>query len=89
MPTPDYKRIQLDKLGMDVFLLCDGKNRVKDIIQIFQEKYKLTPTETELSVQKFLMNLTERHLIGFFVPEEIAGQKKLSGVSIEKVILDF
>jgi len=89
MPTPDYKRVQLDKLGMDVFLLCDGKNRVKDIIQIFQEKYKLTQTETELSVQKFLMNLTERHLIGFLVPEEIADQRKLSGVSIEKVILDF
>ena len=89
MPIPDYKRIQLDKLGMDIFLLCDGKNRVKDIIQIFQEKYKLTQTETELSVQKFLMSLTERHLIGFLVPEEIVGDKKLSGGAIEKVILEF
>ena len=69
LPTPDYKRVQLDTLGMDVFLLCDGTNRIKDIMKIFQDKYKMTETETQLSVQKFLISLTDRHLIGYLIPK--------------------
>ncbi|MFX0210311.1 MAG: hypothetical protein ACFFDT_30305, partial [Candidatus Hodarchaeota archaeon] len=43
-PTPDTKKVLLDKLGKEVFLLCDGKHKVKDIIKEFQAKYRLTPT---------------------------------------------
>lgn len=85
-PTPDTEKILLDKLGMEVFLLCDGDHKVKDIIKIFQEKYRLTPTETELSIQKYLMSLTERHLVGYMIPEKITSKEK--GETINKVILD-
>ncbi len=88
IPTPDTKKVLLDKLGMDVFLLCDGKHKVKDIIKEFQAKYRLTPTETEISVQKYLMSLTERHLVGFMIPKEIAKKKQLTGEPIEKVIIE-
>ncbi|UCE12984.1 MAG: PqqD family protein [Candidatus Heimdallarchaeota archaeon] len=88
-PSPDTKKILLDKLGMEVFLLCDGEHKVKDIIKIFQEKYRLTPTETELSVQKYLMSLTERHLVGFLIPEKITAKMKITTKeTIDKVILD-
>jgi hypothetical protein len=87
-PTPNTKKILLDKLGKDVFHLCDGYNRVKDITKKFKEKYKLTETETELSVQKYLMNLTERNLIGFLIPKEIAEKNQIEGNAIEKVILE-
>jgi hypothetical protein len=88
LPTPDFKRIQLDTLGMEVFLLCDGKNRIKDIMEIFQEKYKMTAMETQLSVQKFLISLTERHLIGYIIPKDIVKNRGILNNKIEKVILD-
>ncbi|UCG03147.1 MAG: PqqD family protein [Candidatus Heimdallarchaeota archaeon] len=87
-PTPDTKKVQLDKLGMEVFLLCDGKHKVKDIIKIFQEKYRLTPTETEISIKKYLMSLTKRHLVGFVIPEKIAQRNLSSGEVIENIILE-
>ncbi len=87
-PTPDTKKVQLDKLGMEVFLLCDGKHKVKDLIEKFQEKYRLTPTETELSIKKYLMSLTERHLVGFMIPENIAKGRLPSGEVIEKIVFD-
>jgi hypothetical protein len=88
LPTPDTRKVQLDKLGMEVFLLCDGKHKVKDIIEIFQEKYRLTPTETEISIKKYLMSLTERHLVGFMIPEKIAKGRLPSGEVIEKIVFD-
>ncbi|MFX0087294.1 MAG: PqqD family protein [Candidatus Hodarchaeota archaeon] len=88
LPTPNYKRIQLDKLGMEVFLLCDGKNRVKDIMVKFQEKFKLTQTETEVSVQNFLMSLTQRHIIGFLIPKEIGEKHQIGESTIEKIIIE-
>ena len=87
-PTPDTKKIQLDKLGMEVFLLCNGKHNVREIIEIFQEKYRLTPTETEVSIKKYLMSLTERHLVGFMIPEKIAKGNLSSGEVIEKIVFD-
>ena len=87
-PIPDTKKILLDKLGKEVFLLCDGKHKVKDIIKEFQAKYRLTLTETEIAVQKYLMSLTERHLIGFMIPEEMVRKKQLTGEAIEKVVIE-
>jgi hypothetical protein len=88
LPTPDFKRIQLDTLGMDIFLMCDGKNRIKDIIKIFQDKYKMTETETQLSVQKFIISLTDRHLIGYIIPKDVAEDRGVLNNQIERVILD-
>ncbi len=87
-PTPDTKKILLDKLGKDVFHLCTGHNKVKDIVSEFKDKYKLTQTETEVAVQKYLMNLTKRNLIGFVIPKEIADKNKLDSNTVEKVFLD-
>lgn len=87
-PSPDTKKIQLDKLGMEVYLLCDGKHNVRDIIEIFQEKYRLTPTETEISIKKYLMSLTDRHLVGFMIPEKIAKGTLSPGELIEKIVFD-
>lgn len=87
-PTPDSRKILLDRLGMDVFLLCDGKHKVKDIINNFQEKYRLTPIETETAVQNYLMSLTERHLVGFLVPNELAKKNQLIEGTIEKIIIE-
>ncbi len=87
-PTPNTKKILLDKLGKYVFHLCTGHNRVKDIVSEFKDKYKLTQTETEVAVQKYLMNLTQRNLIGFVIPKEIADKNKLDSNTVEKVFLE-
>lgn len=87
-PTPNTKKIQLDKLGKFVFLLCDGDNNVQNIMEKFQSEYRLTPMETEVSIQKYLMSLTERHLIGFMIPKSIIDKNPNIGKMIEKVIVE-
>ncbi len=68
--APKEKRIDLDKVGALVWDLCDGKNTVDDIARRLNEKYKLMPTEAELSLNTYLQQLSKRKLIGFIVPEE-------------------
>ncbi|NHJ01161.1 MAG: PqqD family protein [Candidatus Heimdallarchaeota archaeon] len=87
-PTPNTRKIMLDRLGMDVFKRCDGNHRIKDIFQEFQDEFKLTPTEVEVSVQQYILSLTERHIIGFLIPKEIVGKEKLKDGAIDKILID-
>ncbi|MHA2297728.1 MAG: PqqD family protein [Candidatus Hodarchaeales archaeon] len=88
IPTPDYKRILLDKLGMFVFLLCDGNHNVQDIYTEFHEKYRLTLAESQASVQKYLMSLAQRHLIGFIIPKKLVKEKQLMDNKIDKIVIE-
>ncbi len=88
LPSPNYKKIQLDKLGKFTFELCDGNNTVKQIIKKFQEEYKLTFTETETAVTKYLTLLNMRHLIGWQIPQEMVEKSDLKGKTVEEVSME-
>ncbi|MHA1995496.1 MAG: PqqD family protein [Candidatus Hodarchaeales archaeon] len=88
IPSPNYKKIQLDKLGKFTFELCDGNNTVKQIIKKFQETFKLTLTETETAVTKYLTILNARHLIGWQIPQEMMEKTNLKEKSVEEISLD-
>lgn len=62
---PITKKLELDKLGSDVWGLLDGKRSVKQIITEFSKIYQLHPKEAEMSVTLFLRQLGKRGLIGF------------------------
>lgn len=57
------RKIQLDKLGVDVWNLIDDKKKVKTIIAEFAERHMLNTKEAEISVTLFLKSLGEKGLI--------------------------
>ncbi len=69
-PPPKEKEIQLDKVGSIVWELCDGEKNVQEIVEHLHEKYKLLPTEAEVSLNAYFNELSKRGLVGFILPEE-------------------
>ncbi|NOX32254.1 MAG: PqqD family protein [Deltaproteobacteria bacterium] len=62
------RKIQLDRLGVDVWSLLDGKKNVKTIIREFAALHTLNYKEAEISVTLFLRSLGEKGLIGLKEP---------------------
>jgi hypothetical protein len=58
------KRLQLDALGTDVWMLLDGKRSVQSIVAEFAQKHRLHPKEAEVSVTQFLRQLGKHGIIG-------------------------
>ena len=58
------RKLQLDELGSTVWGVLDGDRSVRQVIQLFSEKYQLHPKEAEVSVTRFLRELGKRGLIG-------------------------
>lgn len=57
------RRLQLDSLGSQVWLLIDGRNNVGEIIRTFAAASTITTQEAEQSVTTFLRELGKRGLI--------------------------
>lgn len=57
------RKLQLDELGSQVWLLMDGKRRVSELIREFAGAAAITSQEAELSVTTFLRELGKRGLI--------------------------
>ena len=85
-PTPSLKqrKIHLDTLGSIVWELCDGQRTVKDIIDQLQEKYKMLPSEAEISLNSYFNELAKRGLVAFMVPEEVATRLSAKETKEEK-----
>ena len=63
------RKIELDRLGMDVWSLLDGKKNVKTIVRKFAALHKLNTKEAEISVTLFLRSLGEKGLIAIKEPK--------------------
>lgn len=60
---PDFRKLELDEIGSDVWEFCDGTRTVEAIIKGMGDKYKMNRRQTEASVTAFLKMLAERRLI--------------------------
>jgi hypothetical protein len=67
--VPKERKIVLDRVGADIWQLCDGQNTVQQIIARLSEQYKLNRKEAEVSLTAYLRQLGRRGLIGFAVPK--------------------
>lgn len=63
VPFSSHRRVELDRLGMEVLNACDGRRSIEEIIETFASGHKLTFREAQLSVMQFLRQLTERGLV--------------------------
>lgn len=64
---PKKRTIQLDRIGAEVYEMCNGKNSVDAIVECFREKHKITRRESELSIVAYLRRLGKKGLLGFVV----------------------
>ena len=73
---PKGKTFSLDEPGSFVWGLCDGVTEVRDIIQRFAQRFKLTRKEAEVSTLQYFKVLTEKGFVGLAVqrPQESSGK---------------
>ncbi|MEI6431031.1 MAG: PqqD family protein, partial [bacterium] len=60
---PEYRRLELDEIGSDVWELCDGETPVESLTKAICDRYKLNRRQAETSVTAYLKMLAERNLI--------------------------
>ncbi len=61
---PSHRKIELDRIGSDVWEACDGSRSVEGITRLVCDKYRLNRRQGETSVTAYLRLLAERRLIG-------------------------
>ena len=63
IPFSSHRRIELDSAGVALLDLCDGQRDIERIIEKFAADHKLSFREAQLSVTKFLQQLTQRGVV--------------------------
>lgn len=66
----------LDKFGMEVYQLCDGRNSVGEILNIFGRMHKLSQPDAETSVTTFLKTLMSKGLVAMEMDEEKTEERR-------------
>ena len=67
---PEEKKVQLDKIGSLVWIMCDGNTTVKKVTKALRKNFKLVPEEAEAALKTYLNQLIERRFLGFTLPKE-------------------
>jgi Coenzyme PQQ synthesis protein D (PqqD) len=58
-----FKKLQLDRLGTEVWEMINGRSTVERMVERFGKKHRLHPKEAEVAVTGFLRDLGKRGLI--------------------------
>jgi len=73
---PDFRKIELDEIGSDLWEACDGHRSVGAITQMVCDRYRLNRRQAETSVTAYLRMLAQRRLIGIRTSAAGAGKEK-------------
>jgi hypothetical protein len=60
---PEFRKLELDEIGSDVWEMCDGTNSVEELTKGLVMQYRLNRRQAETSVTAYLRMLAERRLI--------------------------
>ncbi len=64
LPAPPRRRIELDRLGTEVWRRLDGTSTLREIAAAFAAEHRLPAREAEAAVARFVRELGRRGLIG-------------------------
>ncbi len=71
MRPPETRRsYELDEFGTFVIRMVDGERSVLDIVNAFEERYRMSRREVELSVVAFCKLLMQRNIMAVAVPRK-------------------
>ena len=78
---PKKRKITLDELGTEVWVLCDGNNTIAQMIEALSVRFQLNHKEVEVSLLNYLKTLGQKRFVGFLLddPEQETRQSGLSG----------
>ena len=62
------RRVELDLIGSMIWQACDGKTRVREIIELLRREFRITAREAEISVTEYIKTLGSRRLIELEMP---------------------
>jgi hypothetical protein len=74
VPHGSRRTVRLDKLGAQVWDLCDGQMTVGDVIDVFAERYQLTFHEARVAVTGYLQSLVQRGALAMAMPDDEAAE---------------
>ena len=63
-PQIRFRKLELDRIGTNVWRMIDGKRTVQEIIDEFAQIHQLPIAESESAITQFLRDLGKRGLIG-------------------------
>lgn len=81
-PKESPRSYDLDEFGTYVIKMVDGKKTVLEMINAFEERFKMSRREVELSVVAFLKLLMQRHVLSLTVEGGSASNMHTSGMSV-------
>ncbi len=64
---PKKRKFRLDKIGSDVWDMCDGETTVEQMIKRISKSYKLSRREAEVSLLNYLKQLAKKGVVGFLI----------------------
>jgi len=63
VPLKPFRTVHLDRLGAQVWELCDGQRTVEAIVNAFAERHRLTFHEARVAVTGYLSQLVRRGVL--------------------------
>ena len=64
---PKERKITLDEVGSEVWLMCNGRTSVGQMIESLSAKYQLNRKEAEVSLLSYLKTLGQKRFVGFML----------------------
>ncbi|MFH1731971.1 MAG: PqqD family protein [Planctomycetota bacterium] len=72
VPHRPERRVELDRLGSQVWRLCDGERTVETVVDSFAADHELTFHEARVAVAGYISSLVKRGVLAIVMPEEDA-----------------
>ncbi len=73
---PKKRRITLDELGSEVWVLCNGNTTVGQMIEVLSQRHQLNTKEAEVSLLSYLKTLGQKRFIGFALDKGQAPRRR-------------
>lgn len=70
VPVRPERQTVLDKLGSEIWRLCDGRRTVEAIVDAFAAAHRLTFHESRTAVSAYLASLVQRGALAMELPPE-------------------
>ena len=71
--TPIIRKFELDRLGVEVWRMMDGRSTVREVIERFASAHQLNLREAEVSMLAYLRTLAGRGIMVLAMPDDPSG----------------
>ena len=76
VPVHRERAVVLDRLGTQIWNLCDGRRTVEDVTDAFAERHDLSFHEARVAVTGYASTLVQRGLVVIALPKDAADDEE-------------